>query len=511
MKDDQAAEPESEVVELKPIAGVAPGVYMSAIYALVLLAAVFFLLLFPGIVNGGVRYTIASIPRDAVIWVDGVPSGHTPNEVFIAAGQRELVISRPGFKSEEIELDVKGRLFASLLFAKRERLVVELAVLSEGELQRSATTEFANWAFVGEADSRYQFPPVARAYARDAGGLSDAFVDDAIGQVSSEAQLQDLLAAVLSTRGAATGPLQIAAAVQRAAGTTASAPLTPLQIEAVLQADREAIIADSAWSAASREAAGASIERFAAARSTSAATSAVSVAGSSYVRIPAGSYAVGAGSRAAGGGDIPAVVRLDEYLIAQAEVTVAEYRRFVDANPRWAPDNREQLASQGLADERYLEDWESAEPGMPIRFVSYPAAAAYAGWISAQLAGSGYFAALPSEDEWEVAARLNGFEVSGAVMQTEGRSGPLPAGGAGRGDIGLIGMIGNVWEWCDDWFAPFARIHGRAPSAAAHRVVRGGGWANDKDRFVLEDRGSQEPGWCTPFLGFRIVLRPTAP
>ena len=78
----------------------------------------------------------------------------------------------------------------------------------------------------------------------------------------------------------------------------------------------------------------------------------------------------------------------------------------------------------------------------------------------------------------------------------------------------LFDLKGNLWEWCDNWYAPAAPLVTSRNSSynepyygnydAVEKTVRGGSWANDS--ISISTRGSQPPSWCTEFLGFRPVL-----
>ena len=76
----------------------------------------------------------------------------------------------------------------------------------------------------------------------------------------------------------------------------------------------------------------------------------------------------------------------------------------------------------------------------------------------------------------------------------------------------LYDMIGNVWEWCGDWYGNYeygSQTDPVGPAAGASRVLRGGSW-NGNARYcrpARRDRGS--PGFRSIILGFRVALAPS--
>jgi formylglycine-generating enzyme required for sulfatase activity len=225
-------------------------------------------------------------------------------------------------------------------------------------------------------------------------------------------------------------------------------------------------------------------------------------------------------------------VTIDSFYLASTEITNSQYQSFVSENPEWAPNNRTALVQKGFAGEGYLSDWPDGriQPGqeaLPVTRVSWHAAVAFGDWLTgkAQATFAGYLVRLPTEAEWEWAARggLRGmpYPLGGtpgaAVFFHKGISGPARAGASEPNGYGLRDMLGNVWEWCADPFSPTALLFSsfdprtnaslvRALPDSADHAVRGGGWANQPGTDKVFTRGYQPADWGTPYLGFRVAL-----
>ncbi|MBN1104700.1 MAG: SUMF1/EgtB/PvdO family nonheme iron enzyme [Deltaproteobacteria bacterium] len=161
-------------------------------------------------------------------------------------------------------------------------------------------------------------------------------------------------------------------------------------------------------------------------------------------------------------------VLLNTYYIDKFPVTNQSYRRFVKET--------------GCPEPPHWADPQFNHPLQPVVGVSWQEAEAYAQWANKR---------LPTEAEWEKAARGpegfiypwgNQFAAGKAnvdyTMNQTSQVGRFPGGASA---YGCQDLIGNVWEWCADWFEE--KYYGSSPSQnpqgpkkGQKRVIRGGAW-----------------------------------
>jgi formylglycine-generating enzyme required for sulfatase activity len=133
---------------------------------------------------------------------------------------------------------------------------------------------------------------------------------------------------------------------------------------------------------------------------------------------------------------------------------------------------------------------------------------------------SGLHFNLPSEAQWEYAARSGGkneLYAGGqdpealAWFDENSSGGTAPVASKAPNGLGLYDMSGNVWEWCRDRYHPNAyRRHSKddpeCTSGDRDRVIRGGSWHLDAWSARCSRRFRFDPALYGPALGFRVVM-----
>ena len=163
-------------------------------------------------------------------------------------------------------------------------------------------------------------------------------------------------------------------------------------------------------------------------------------------------------------------------------------------------------------------------PKHPMYYVSHEDATEFCVKFNALLKSlpdaSGLSVRLPTEAEWEYAARAgtttryywgDSDSQADAYVWHEGNSngGTQPVGQKKENVWGLKDMSGNVWEWCSDGYSEklVGGTDPRGALSASDRVVRGGSWSNSVGSGFLRSAGRDglSPGFRFYFLGFRVA------
>jgi len=207
-------------------------------------------------------------------------------------------------------------------------------------------------------------------------------------------------------------------------------------------------------------------------------------------------------------------VTIPAFEMARTEVTVAEYQQCVQAGSCSSPDTGGSC------------NWGRTGTDLhPVNCVTWDEAVDFCQWAEGR---------LPSEAEWEYAARGGGQNVTypwGQDMATChfvvmndssaggsgcGTAGTLPVCSRTDGNTpqGLCDMAGNGWEWIRDWWHPSyfgAPTDGSAWESppGPERVLRGGSWDNDLEvYFRVATRSDADPHRTFDVVGFRCARSP---
>jgi formylglycine-generating enzyme required for sulfatase activity len=125
---------------------------------------------------------------------------------------------------------------------------------------------------------------------------------------------------------------------------------------------------------------------------------------------------------------------------------------------------------------------------------------------------------LPTEEEWEYACRAGTTDKYGGTDSEKELAGcaafgvdrTQPVGRKKPNAWGLYDMLGNVWEWCQDWYGPYSageQTNPAGPSAGQVRVLRGGCWNSDAYNCRCANRlWSKAATRRYNVVGFRVAI-----
>ncbi|HEX4954671.1 MAG TPA: formylglycine-generating enzyme family protein [Thermoanaerobaculia bacterium] len=186
-------------------------------------------------------------------------------------------------------------------------------------------------------------------------------------------------------------------------------------------------------------------------------------------------------------------------------------------------------------------------PDRPVERVSWEDCQRFFGELNGRVAGLEL--SLPTEAEWEYACRAGtetstyageleilgtcnapllhdiawysgnsgvGYELEEGYDSSEWPEKQFPHTKAGTRPVrlkrpnawGLYDMLGNVWEWCEDWQGDYAAeemVNPRGPEMGSNRVFRGGSWDDDAGFVRAAARGWHSPDFRVEYLGFRLA------
>jgi len=260
--------------------------------------------------------------------------------------------------------------------------------------------------------------------------------------------------------------------------------------------------------------------------------------GMTMVFVPAGSFLMGSdsGDSEADDDEFPQhEVTLDGFWIDRTEVTGVQFGQFVSETGHVTTAETEgwsYVFTGSNWEETDGADWQHpAGPGSdlsglaqhPVLHISWYDADAYCEWAGAR---------LPTEAEWEYAARGPegnrfpwGDDFDGDIVNfcdancefdwayaayDDGWAQTAPVGSylAGASWVGVLDMAGNVWEWVQDWYDSYDSSPAEnpaGPTSGDFKVLRGGSWFNRSRHVRSAYRLTDQPGIRHVIIGFRCA------
>ena len=196
-------------------------------------------------------------------------------------------------------------------------------------------------------------------------------------------------------------------------------------------------------------------------------------------------------------------VELDAFYMDVYEVTIGQFKEFVNQT-RYDFKRWDDVADFSATDDH------------PIVYVTWADAEAYAKWAGKR---------LPTEAEWEYAARggltnkrypwgdellRNNANYAGIEGNDQWDGETSPVGSFLPNGYGIYDMAGNVWEWCADWYgegyyAASSLENPKGPKVGQYRVLRGGSWSDHKYGLRVAYRYEYDPKVGHYLGGFRCV------
>jgi eukaryotic-like serine/threonine-protein kinase len=196
-------------------------------------------------------------------------------------------------------------------------------------------------------------------------------------------------------------------------------------------------------------------------------------------------------------------VNVDAFYMDKYEVTNGLYKACVEARVCQRVKTNSATRRSYYDDRHYVR--------FPVIFVDWNMAQSYCEWRGAR---------LPTEAEWEKAARgasnfaypwgddidCNLANYGNCLGDTSGAT----IYDLGQSQFGIYNMAGNVWEWVSDWYSDTyyrssPQDNPQGPERGTEKVLRGGSWKDNYVEIQSVNREAQNPAYSSSAIGFRCA------
>ena len=464
--------PKVDPVKIKPLFGLKPGLWLSIVYLIAIVLIFFLVAILPDIIDGHKRVTFTSAAYNAAVYVDDVYQGGTPFTRKIPSGTHSITYKVNGCEIDSLTIKVGRPVLFNWLFPRTQSVSSSAALTKEAfdSLSKELLEDANAYSAVLEYDDVHRYSPIFTNYAKSV-------------ETSSYAEDSSALKAALLFVDS-TEMYEDARNALEILGLKLDIPYSELD------ENKTTGITDEQAPELK-------------AKATSLKTDFFNLEG---YEIPEAQFSNGKTVKAT----YPSVINAGRTVSTQAFsigaycVTEYQFAQFITQNPKWSVENKEQLISEGLADEYYLDGVStslSTITNKPVKNISWYAAQAFCAWLSSV---SGRQVYLLSEDQWIAASFTDtegGFQRS--LMPSAAEKAPAA-------------MLGSVWEMTGTRFIPMARIADEATLSQAletldafcsntDMVVKGGSYVSDMSSIDRYSTGAVYRSLCSDYMGFRVA------
>ena len=217
------------------------------------------------------------------------------------------------------------------------------------------------------------------------------------------------------------------------------------------------------------------------------------------IKVEAGTFQMGATDGLSKEKPVHKVTLTKDYYMGETEVTQALYKAVMGSNPSYYPTSDQ----------------------LPVENVSYNDITGTDGFLAKLNAATGYEFRLPTEAEWEFAARGGNeskeYKYSGSnnidevawYWDENYHNKTYEVAQKATNELGLYDMSGNVWEWCSDWYERYSsedQTDPNGPTTGSERMLRGGGFASAPVDYRPSARLPYDPDSREDCIGFRLAM-----